>query len=100
MPQVRYRVDLLEGVWTVGLGEKRFGPYSSLDTAIAAASKAAHKAEAQGYEAFVVVNAPEPAADPEPASEDAERDAARIRDCRATGSLVAGDGLEPSTCGL
>lgn len=61
VPQVHYTVDFIEGVWKVGLGEKRFGPYSSLETAVAAASKAAHKAEEQGYEAFVNVNGPEDA---------------------------------------
>lgn len=70
VPQVHYTVDFIEGVWKVGLGEKRFGPYSSLETAIAAASKAAHKAEEQGYEAFVCVNAPGEA------GEDRDRDAA------------------------
>ncbi|MDZ4373266.1 MAG: hypothetical protein U1C74_17840 [Phenylobacterium sp.] len=56
MPQVIYTVDLVDGVWQVGLNGKRFGPYSSLDTAAAAASRAAHKAEAQGYEALVTIN--------------------------------------------
>lgn len=56
MPQVQYSVDLIEGVWKIGLNGKHFGPYSSLDAAVAAASKAAHKAEAQGYEAFLVIN--------------------------------------------
>ncbi|WP_337186424.1 hypothetical protein [Phenylobacterium sp.] len=72
MPQVNYTVDLIDGVWTVGLNGKRFGPYSSLDTAIAAASGAAHKAEAQGYEAMVTVNS-EGAA---PAAGETDRDAA------------------------
>jgi hypothetical protein len=56
MPQVNYTVDFLEGAWKVGLNGKHFGPYSTLDTAVAAASKAAHKAEEQGYEAFITVN--------------------------------------------
>jgi len=59
MPQVHYTVDFLEGVWKVGLNGKHFGPYSSLDTAVAAAAKAAHKAEAQGYEAVVEINSPD-----------------------------------------
>jgi hypothetical protein len=46
----------VDGVWTVGLGEKRFGPYSTLQTAVAAAVGAADKAEAQGYEAVVTIN--------------------------------------------
>ncbi|MBW8814788.1 MAG: hypothetical protein JF588_15320 [Caulobacterales bacterium] len=63
MPQVTYTVEQVDGVWTVGLNDKRFGPYSGLEAAVAAASKAAHKAEAQGYEAFVVIETPaEPAA--------------------------------------
>ena len=56
MPTVEYTVDLVDGVWTVGLGEKRFGPYSTMDTALAAAMGAARKAEAQGYEAMVTIN--------------------------------------------
>lgn len=59
MPEVTYTVDKVDGAWTVGLNGKRFGPYSSLDAAVAAASKAAHKAEAQGYEAFVVIDSAE-----------------------------------------
>ena len=59
MPQVSYTVDLVDGVWQVGLNGKRFGPYSSLETAVAAASKAAHKAEEQGYEAFIEINTPD-----------------------------------------
>ncbi len=55
MPKAHYTVD---GVCTVAMGDKVFGPYSSLDTAMAAASKAARKAEEQGYEAFVTVNTP------------------------------------------
>lgn len=58
MAQVNYTVDLMDGAWTVGLNGKRFGPYSSLDTAVAAASNAAHKAEAQGYEAMLTINTP------------------------------------------
>ena len=53
MPQVRYTVERLEGVWKVGLNGRHFGPYSTLEIAVAAASRAAHKAEAQGYEAMV-----------------------------------------------
>ena len=58
MPQVVYSVDLVDGVWKVGLNGKAFGPYSTLDTAVAAASRAAHKAEAQGYEVTLNVNTP------------------------------------------
>jgi hypothetical protein len=60
MPQVTYTVEQVEGAWTVGLNDRRFGPYSTLTTAVAAASKAAHKAEAQGYEVFVIIDAPDP----------------------------------------
>jgi hypothetical protein len=63
MPQVHYTVDYVDGVWKVGLNGKHFGPYSTMDAAVAAASGAAHKAEVQGYEAFVTINSlPEPAA--------------------------------------
>ena len=64
MPQVNYTVGLEDGVWRIGLGDKRFGPYSSLDAAVAAASKAAHKAEEQGYEAILTINTPEAPAKP------------------------------------
>lgn len=66
MAEVHYTVDFIDGVWKVGLNGKHFGPYSSLETAVAAASKAAHKAEDQGYEAVVTVNTAgaEPAAAP------------------------------------
>ncbi len=64
MPQVIYTVDFAEGVWKVGLNGKHFGPYSTLETAVTAASNAAHKAEAQGYEATVMVNAPDETAAP------------------------------------
>lgn len=56
MPQAHYTVDVIDGVWRIRIGEKSFGPYSSLDTALAAATKAARKAEAEGFEAFVTVN--------------------------------------------
>jgi len=56
MATVEYTVELVEGVWTVGMGEKRFGPYSTLETATAAAMGAASKAEAQGHEARVIIN--------------------------------------------
>jgi hypothetical protein len=56
MPRVDYSVDFLEGVWKVGLNGRFFGPYSSFDAAMAAASDAAHKAEARGYEAVLTVN--------------------------------------------
>jgi hypothetical protein len=75
MPQVNYTVDFEDGVWKVGLGDKRFGPYSSLDAAVAAASKAAHKAEEQGYEAILTINTPEVAAAPK--VEDSHHDTAR-----------------------
>lgn len=58
MVQVNYTVDLVDGVWKVGLNGKHFGPYSTLDTAVTAASNAAHKAEAQGYDAFLTINTP------------------------------------------
>lgn len=61
MPQVNYTVDFLDGVWKVGLNGKHFGPYSTLDAAVAAASKAAHKAEEQGYEALLIINSVEEA---------------------------------------
>lgn len=71
MPEVRYVVEFHEDAWRVSLNEKRFGPYSSLDTAVAAASNAAHKAEAQGYEAFVSIESASEADESEP---EAERD--------------------------
>jgi hypothetical protein len=58
MAQVNYTVDFVEGVWKVGLNGRQFGPYSSLDAAVQAASKAAHKAEAQGYDATLTINTP------------------------------------------
>lgn len=63
MPQVNYTVDFIDDVWTVGLGDKRFGPYSSLEAAVTAATGAAHKAEAQGYEAVISINTLDEAAD-------------------------------------
>ena len=71
MPQVLYTVDLADGAWQVGLNGKPFGPYSTLDAAIAAATGAARKAEAQGYEAVVTVNTPD-----EAEAEAEDRDAA------------------------
>ena len=72
MAQVNYTVDLIDEAWMVGLNGKHFGPYSTLDAAVAAASKAAHKAEAQGYEAILTISTP-----PEPeAHGDGERHAA------------------------
>jgi len=71
MAQVNYTVDFIEGVWKVGLNGRRFGPYSSLDAAVEAASNAAHRAEAQGYEAMLTINTP---AEPSPEAE--ARDAA------------------------
>jgi len=59
VPEVCYVVDAVDGVWGVSLNDKRFGPYSSLDAAMAAASGAAHKAEAQGYDASVIINTPD-----------------------------------------
>lgn len=54
-------VDVVDGVWGIRMNSRRFGPYSSLDTAVTAASAAAHKAEIQGYEASLVINTPEEA---------------------------------------
>ena len=65
MPQAQYTVDLHEGVWNVSLLGRRFGPYSSMDTAMLAAMNAARRAEAMGYQAMVVVKSDEDA--PEPA---------------------------------
>jgi hypothetical protein len=59
MPQVRYTVERIDGVWKVGLNGRQFGPYSTLETAMAAATRAAHKAEVQGYEAVVEVTSRE-----------------------------------------
>lgn len=59
MPQVTYVVQFENGAWWIDLEGKRFGPYSSLDTVMIAASRAAHKAEAQGYEALVDVLTPD-----------------------------------------
>ena len=75
MPLVNYSVDFIEGVWKVGLNGKHFGPYSTLDAAVVAASGACHKAEAQGYEAVLTINTPGEAAS-EPAVEEQDRDAA------------------------
>lgn len=61
MPEVCYVVDVVDGVWGISLNGKRFGPYSSLDAAMTAASAVAHKAEVQGYEASVIINTPEDA---------------------------------------
>ena len=64
MARVLYTVEFVAGAWTVGLNGRRFGPYSSMETALAAAMAAGHKAEAQGYEAEVkVCEAPPPAAE-------------------------------------
>jgi len=71
MAQVNYTVDLIDGVWQIGLNGKHFGPYSTLDAAVMAASKAAHKAEAQGYDAMLIINTP---AASEPAPEDPAED--------------------------
>lgn len=77
MPSVEYTVDLIDGVWMVGLGEKRFGPYSTLDKAVAAAVGAAEKAEKQGYEALVSINTPPEPVEGAPGAEAAdEQDAA------------------------
>lgn len=78
MAQVNYTVDLIDGVWKVGLNGKYFGPYSSLDTAVAAASRAAHKAEAQGYDAILTINTPAAGGEAAAVDEGAEqaRDAA------------------------
>jgi hypothetical protein len=72
MPQVRYTVECIDGAWQVTLNGRHFGPYSVLETAVAAATRAAHKAEAQGYEAVVNIitrEAETPAAEPEAPSE-------------------------------
>jgi hypothetical protein len=75
MVQVNYTVDLIDGIWKVGLNGKHFGPYSTLDTAVTAASNAAHKAEAQGYDAFLTINTtPQPVEADAPEAE--TRDAA------------------------
>lgn len=58
MAQVNYTVDFMDGVWKVGLNGKHFGPYSTLDAAVTAASNAAHKAEIQGYDAMLTINTP------------------------------------------
>jgi hypothetical protein len=58
MAQVNYTVDFMDGVWKVGLNGNYFGPYSTLDAAVTAASNAAHKAEAQGYDALLTINTP------------------------------------------
>lgn len=76
MPPVQYTVDLIDGVWKVGLNGKHFGPYSSLDSAVAAAMKAAHKAEAGGYEAQVNINTPPEQPTGEAQADAQERDAA------------------------
>jgi hypothetical protein len=55
MPQVQYKVVRGEEAWTIAVNGRSFGPYSTLETAMAAAARAAHKAEAQGYEASVQV---------------------------------------------
>ena len=75
MPQVQYVVDRVEGQWVVLLGEKRFGPYSSLDAAAVAAMGAARKAEAQGFEVTVVFASTETEAEAE-ADRAEDRDAA------------------------
>lgn len=58
MALVNYTVDLVDGAWKVGLNGKHFGPYSSLDAAVTAASNAARKAEVQGYDAMLTINTP------------------------------------------
>ncbi|PZQ61345.1 MAG: DUF2188 domain-containing protein [Phenylobacterium zucineum] len=58
MAQVEYSVELRDGTWQVGLNGKFFGPYSTIDAAVVAATGAARKAEAQGYEAIVRIEAP------------------------------------------
>lgn len=71
MAQVNYTVDMIDGAWMVGLNGKHFGPYSTLDAAVTAASRAAHKAEAQGYDAMLTISTP-----PEPRADDEARHAA------------------------
>ena len=75
MPRVDYSVDYIEGVWKVGLNGKHFGPYSTLDAAVVAASGACHKAEAQGYEAVLTINTPGEVAE-DSTIEERDRDAA------------------------
>ncbi|MEW5685349.1 MAG: DUF2188 domain-containing protein [Pseudomonadota bacterium] len=58
VPTVEYKVEFRDGAWNVGLNGKAFGPYSTMDAAVVAATGAARKAEAQGYEAIVRVEAP------------------------------------------
>ncbi|HEX7885160.1 MAG TPA: hypothetical protein VF474_04220 [Phenylobacterium sp.] len=72
MAQVIYAVDLIDEAWTVSLMGKPFGPYSTLDAAVRAASNAAHKAEAQGYDAVLTINTP-----PEPMRDGHAADAAQ-----------------------
>ena len=72
MPQAFYTVDFVEGVWKIGVNGRMFGPYSSRETAIAAAVKAGHKAEAEGFEVVLKVLGGEAAE----AAAEADRDAA------------------------
>ena len=58
MPRIEYSVNLVDGVWKVGLNDRSFGPYSTMEAAVMAASRAAHKAEAQGYDVMLNVNSP------------------------------------------
>ncbi len=76
MPQAQYTVDLHEGVWNVTLLGRRFGPYSSMETAMHAAMNAARKAEIMGYAAMVVVKSPEDETSEDETSEDETSDAA------------------------
>ena len=73
MAEVRYVVDFHDGAWRVGLNDKRFGPYSTLDAAVHAATNAARKAEAIGYQALIEIAASEPP----PANAEERREADR-----------------------
>ena len=63
MRQAAYTVDFIDGTWKIGVNGKTFGPYSTRETAIAAAVKAARKAEEQGYEVVLKVLGEEAPAD-------------------------------------
>ena len=76
MTEVRYAVDFHDGAWCVRLNDKRFGPYSSLDAAVLAATGAARKAEAMGYEALIEIDASEPPPAAAAGRDEADRNAA------------------------
>ena len=60
MATVEYAVEFRGDAWAVDLNGKAFGPYSTLDAAVAAATAAARKAEAMGYQATVRIEVQEP----------------------------------------